>query len=238
MVPRSVRRAAVVAVPSAFVRGTVIDAFRIDADHVVVVPHGVPPAEPADPAAIDAARRRYALGTRPYLLYPAITHPHKRHATLLEMMSSLDGDLALVLVGGPGAADAEVTAAVRDRGLDDRVVQTGRIPDADRDALLAGAAALVFPSEYEGFGAPLIEAMALDTPVVASGQPAVQEVVGDAGVLVADAAGGTGEAWAAAVVDAIDRRDELVAAGRERRRRFTLEASGAALAAAYRQAAG
>jgi alpha-1,3-rhamnosyl/mannosyltransferase len=237
MMPRSVRRAAVVATPSEFVRGTVIDAFGVDADRVVVVPHGVPAAQPSDPVAIDALRQRYGLGTRPYLVYPAITHPHKGHTALLEMMAALDSDVALVLIGGAGVADADVAAAIRDRGLADRVVRTGRIPDADRDALVTGAAALVFPSEYEGFGAPLVEAMTLDTPVVASARLAVREVVGDAGVLVEQADGDAGGAWAAAVVTAIGRRDELVAAGRIRRCRFTLAASGAALAAAYRQAA-
>jgi glycosyltransferase involved in cell wall biosynthesis len=239
MMPRSVRRAAVVAVPSAYVRTTVVDAFGADPDRVVVVPHGVPIAAPVDASFVESLRGTYALGTRPYLLYPAITHPHKGHAVLIEMMNALDGDLALVLVGGRGAAEDDVMAAVRDHGLADRVVRTGRIGDAERDALIAGAAALVFPSEYEGFGAPLVEAMTLDTPIVASAQPAVREVVGDAGILVGDGDGDSadGEAWASAVCDAIGHRDRLVAAGRSRREAFTLEASGAALAAAYRQAA-
>jgi alpha-1,3-rhamnosyl/mannosyltransferase len=237
MVPRSVRRAAVVAVPSTFVRGTVIDAFRVADDRVVVVPHGVPSARPVDALAIEAIRQRFGLGAQPYLVYPAITHPHKGHAALIEMMAALDGDLALVLLGGAGAAETDVVSGIRDRGLSGRVIRTGRVPDADRDALIAGAAALVFPSEYEGFGAPLVEAMTLDTPIVGSAQPAVREVVGDAAVLVPHEAGGDGEAWAAAVAQALDRRDELIAAGRRRRQLFTLDVSGAALAAAYRQAA-
>jgi alpha-1,3-rhamnosyl/mannosyltransferase len=235
MVPRSVQRAAVVAVPSAFVRETVLDAFRVAADRVVVVPHGVPDAEPVAAPALDAARRRFGLGTRPYLVYPAITHPHKGHAALVQMMTALDDDLALVFAGGAGAAEAEVMAAVRERGLSGRVIRTGRVPDADRDALIAGAAALVFPSEYEGFGAPLVEAMTLGTPIVSSSQPAVREVVGDAAVLVD--ADGDGEAWAEAVTRVLERRDEFIAAGRRRRALFTLETSGVALAAAYRQAA-
>jgi glycosyltransferase involved in cell wall biosynthesis len=235
MVPRSVRRAAVVAVPSAFVRATVIAAFRVAAERVVVVPHGVPDATAVDAPAIESVRRRLGLGSRPYLVYPAITHPHKGHAALVEMMTVVDGDLALVFSGGIGAAEADVMSAVRDRGLAGRVIRTGRVPDADRDALIAGAAALVFPSEYEGFGAPLVEAMMLGTPIVSSGQPAVREVVGDAAVMVEP--GSDGEAWASAVGRALDRRDELVAAGRKRRQQFTLDVSGAALASAYRQAA-
>jgi glycosyltransferase involved in cell wall biosynthesis len=126
---------------------------------------------------------------------------------------------------------------VRERGLIDRVVRTGRVSDQSRDALIAGAEALVFPSEYEGFGAPLVEAMTLGTPIVASAQPAVREVVGDAGVLVEAAGPDRGAAWAAAVGTAIASHEQLVAAGLERRGRFTLEASGAAIAAAYRRAA-
>ena len=237
MVPRSVRRAAVVAVPSDFVRRSVIDAFHVAPDRVVIVPHGVPDAAPVDAATTDAVRRRFGVATRPYLVYPAITHPHKGHAVLIDMMTMLDGDFALVLMGGAGASEAEVRAAIGDRGLSGRVIRTGRLPDAERDALIAGAAALVFPSEYEGFGAPLVEAMTFDTPVVSSAQLAVREVVGDAAVLVSEDAAAFGEAWAAAVGIALDRRDELVAAGRVRCRRFSLDASGRALAAAYRQAA-
>jgi glycosyltransferase involved in cell wall biosynthesis len=237
MMPRSTRRAAVVAVPSAFVRATVIDAFGVSPERVVVVPHGVPAAQPVEPGAIEAVRARWALGARPYVVYPAITHPHKGHAVLVDMLAQLDGELALVLIGGSGAAEAEVMAAVRDRAVADRVVRTGRIPDDDRDALIAGAEVLVFPSEYEGFGAPLVEAMALDTPIVAGNQTAVREVVGDAGVVVSERGADAGAAWAAAVRTAIEQHDELVAAGRARRRRFTIDASGTALAAAYRQAA-
>jgi alpha-1,3-rhamnosyl/mannosyltransferase len=235
MMPRSVRRAAVIAVPSEFVRGTVIDAFGVDDDRVVVVPHGVPDAVPVDATAIETIRRQLGLGDRTYLVYPAITHPHKGHGALVEMMAALDGDVALVLTGGAGAAEADVMSQVRDRGLSGRVIRTGRVSDADRDALIAGAAALVFPSEYEGFGAPLVEAMTHDTPIVSSAQAAVREVVGDAAVLVDST--GDADAWAAAVTQALDRRDELVAAGRRRRQLFTLDVAGTALAAAYRQAA-
>jgi glycosyltransferase involved in cell wall biosynthesis len=112
------------------------------------------------------------------------------------------------------------------------------VTDIERDALIAGAEALVFPSEYEGFGAPLVEAMDLGTPIVCSGQAAVREVVGEAAVIVDEpSVSARGEAFAAGVRGAIARRDELVAAGRVRRGAFTLEVSGAALQRAYRQAA-
>ncbi len=109
-----------------------------------------------------AVRQRYGLGEGPYVVYPAITHPHKNHQLLIDVMARhwTDPALRLVLLGGAGAVDADVGRSIIDRGLGDRVVRPGRVPDADRDALIAGATALVFPSRYEGFGAPLIEAMA------------------------------------------------------------------------------
>ncbi len=230
MMPRSARRAAVVATPTEFVRGTVVDAFGLDPDRVVVVPHGVGDLG-ATSTATDEVRARYGLGRRRVLVYPAITHPHKGHRFLLEVLARWwrDPDLVLVLLGGRGAAEAEVAAAVRDLGLADRVVRPGRVPAPDRDGLIAAAEALVFPSRYEGFGAPVVEAMQLGTPVICSDHPALAEVVGSAGlVLPLD-----DELWGGALERVSACRSDLVAAGRERAGRFTTESSGRALAAAY-----
>lgn len=234
MVPRSVRRAAAVTVPSAFVRDHLCEAFGVPAERVVVVPHGVPVVDVPEPALRAAVRARYDIGERPYVVYPAITHPHKGHAVLVEMLDHLDDDTALVLIGGSGTAETAIASMIRSSRHDGRVIRPGRVPHADRDALVAGADALVFPSEFEGFGAPVIEAMALDTPVVCSAADALAEVVGDAGVIVDDP---TGVAWAAAVGEARRAHDELVALGRGRRQHFTIEASGAAVSAAYRMVA-
>ena len=232
-VPRALRRADVVVTPSEFVRGSVLDAVGVDPDRVRVVPHGVP-----DPVALtDAAtlRSRYGLGTGPVLVYPAITHPHKDHTLLLDLMARhwRDPDLRLVLLGGRGRAEADVAGRLAALGPASRVVRPGRVPVADRDGLLALATALVFPSRYEGFGAPLVEAMAVGTPVVCSDHAAVREVVGDAAVV---RRAGDVEAWADALDEVDARRGELVARGRARRESFTVEVSGAALLAAYEQA--
>jgi alpha-1,3-rhamnosyl/mannosyltransferase len=233
MVPRSVGRASVVAVPSAYVRGTVIDAFGVDPDRVVVVPHGVPAVFDSTPDDLAAVRRRAGLADRPYVVYPAITHPHKGHRVLVDMLDHLDPDVQLVLLGGEGAAEAALRTAIAGSAQRERVHRLGRVPDLQRDALLAHAEAMVFPSEYEGFGAPLVEAMALGTPIVCSTAAAVTEVAGDAAVIVPER---TGPAWAEGVSLARRRRQELVVRGRARRAAFTLAASGAALADAYRSA--
>ena len=233
-IPRSVGRATVVAVPTEYVRRTVIDAYRTSPDRVVVVPHGVEPELGADAPSAFELRRAYGLGAGRVLVFPAITHPHKGHLFLLEVMARYwdDPDLRLVLLGGAGAVDHDVTAMIERLELGRRVVRPGRVPDAHRDGLVALADALVFPSEYEGFGAPVVEAMALGTPVICSDQPALAEVVADAGIVLPRDA----EAWADAL-DVLTRRGlELRAAGRRRAASFTAERSGAGLAAAYRTA--
>jgi glycosyltransferase involved in cell wall biosynthesis len=236
MMPQSVRRAAVVTTPSAFVKGTVVDAFGVDPERVHVVPHGLPAAAQVTPEAIVAVRAEFGLGDRPYLVYPAITHPHKGHSVVIDMLAhgaDLDPSLLLVLVGGEGSAESSLRAQIERSGVGDRVVRPGRVSDHTRDVLIAGASALVFPTEYEGFGAPLIEAMLLGTPVVCSARAAVPEVAGDAAIVVVDA---DPQRWARAVTDAIDRGSSLRQAGFERARGYSLAVSGAALLDAYRAA--
>jgi glycosyltransferase involved in cell wall biosynthesis len=167
-------------------------------------------------------------------VYPAITHPHKGHRLLVEMLAELATDHLLVLVGGEGAAEPDVRRAIAATGTERRVVRTGRVPEADRDALVAGARALVFPSEYEGFGAPLVEAMMLGTPVVCSDHPAIREVVAGAGIVVTER---SGVAWAEAVRAVEHDRERLIGAGVARADAFTVRHSGEALAAAYRRVA-
>lgn len=230
-IPKSVGRAAVVAVPTDYVRRTVVEAYGADADRVLVVPHGVEASLGSDAPSAAELRGRYGIGEGRMIVYPAITHPHKNHRFLLELMARhwTDPDLRLVLLGGGGSAEHDVAADIARLGLERRVIRPGRVPDAHRDGLIAAADALVFPSEYEGFGAPVVEAMSLGTPVVCSDQPALAEVVGAAGLVLPLAL----DAWADALDVIADRTDELRGAGRERARAFTTERSGAALGNAY-----
>ena len=229
--PRSARRATVIAVPSQYVRGTVIDAYGIPPSRVVVVPHGME-ATLGDAATPELdLRAKYRLGGGPVLVLPAMTHPHKGHVFLLRVMAQHwpDPDLRLVFIGAAGAAEQDVTAAIADLGLSDRVVRAGRVPAADRDGLLRMATAMVFPSEYEGFGAPVIEAMTLGAPVICSNSTCLPEVAGDAAIVLPLET----EAWAGALADAVARRDELVAAGHARARSFASKRSAEALLDAY-----
>lgn len=235
MVPRSLGRATRVAVPSRFVAGTLTAAFGTDPGKVGVVRHGLEAAMDA-PTGETELRSRHGLGSRRVVVYPAITHPHKNHAFLIELMSSTETswgseDLAVVFAGSAGNADAQVRALINERGLGHRVIMPGRVSGADRNGLLAFADAMVFPSEYEGFGAPLIEAMRMGAPVIASDRASIPEVLGGCGVVRPLRTGD----WAAALDDARARRDELVAAGRMRATEYTSAKSAQDLVEEYRK---
>ena len=234
VMPRSAGRADVIAVPTDFVRQTVVEAYGVSADNVVVVPHGIESALGRSATPADELRRKFDLGEGPLLVLPAVTHPHKGHLFLLRVLAErwTDPALRLVLIGGVGAAEDAVRSSIEQRGLNGRVVRAGRVSQADRDGLLKMADAMVFPSEYEGFGAPVIEAMTLGTPVICSDRTCLPEVAGDAAVVLPLDI----DAWAGAL-DLVTRdRERLVRAGHVRASQFTARHSARALLTAYGRA--
>ena len=221
MVPRSLHRATRIAVPTPFVAGTLTEHFGIDAGRIGVVRHGLEPHMDG-PTPEAELRSKYSLGNGPVIVFPAITHPHKNHLFLLDLMVNggpawSDPSLRIVFAGSAGNAEREVRAEVALRGLADRVVMPGRVPGSDRNGLLAFADALVFPSRYEGFGAPLIEAMRMGAPIIASDCASIPGVVANAGIVRPL----TVDAWSGALDEARARRTELQALGRERAETYT-----------------
>jgi glycosyltransferase involved in cell wall biosynthesis len=147
------------------------------------VPLGVD-VEVADAAAVEDVRRRYAL-ERPYVLWTGTMEPRKNLAGLLEAYGRLDGGADLVLVGPRGwKQDLSQLLAALPEPVRRRVRLVGFVPRADLAPLYAGAAVFCFPSLLEGFGFPVLEAMAQGTPVVTSAGTSTAELAGDAGVLV------------------------------------------------------
>jgi glycosyltransferase involved in cell wall biosynthesis len=236
LVPRALRRGATVCTPTAAVGAEVADAYRLPPERLMVTPLGVGPAwrdaTPADPAWLAAN----GLPER-YLLFVGSREPRKNLATLLAAYRELLADPApggippLVLVGPAGWGEALDLA-----GLPAEAVRTpGYLPEDDLARVVAGAAALVFPSWYEGFGLPALEALACGTPVVASDLPALREVLGDQAELVPP---GDAAAMAAALAKVLaDPGGEAArAARRARAAAFTWAACARATLSAYHRA--
>ena len=226
MMPRSARVATTITTPTAHVADDVARSFSVDREKIVVVPHGVPTLT-ADPAEVQHQREVLGNG-QPLVVYPAITHPHKGHLRLIAAMQWLR-DAKLVLIGGVGSAEDDVLNAIAASPHPEQVIRMGRVSDEMRNALIAAADVVAIPSEEEGFGAPVIEAMTLGTPVVCSDIGALREVAGNAAILV----GHEPENIADGISHALESRDTLVSAASARVRNFTLEASGSALRSAY-----
>ena len=153
-----------------------------------------------------------------YALFVGAIQPRKDPVAAIEALALLNGDLRLVLVGPEKSGGQDVRDAIKRLGVGDRVELAGHVERDELAALYRGAACLVFPSRYEGFGLPIVEAMASGTPVVAARAGAVPEVAGDAAVLVEP---GDPVALAGGIERALADRERLVAAGFERARRYS-----------------
>ena len=237
MVPRSAEVARLVLTPSEFSRRTVIERLNIDPSIVVVVPHGISPRTVK--ASSDALERYGISGS--FFLYPAITYPHKNHLVLVEAFARVletHPDTMLVLTGAKGSMEVRIAREVAQLGISDRVLRLGYIPSNDLEALYAEAVALAFPSRFEGFGAPVLEAMARRCPVIASDATALPEVVEDAGYLVSP---DNAEQWAHAMEHLLteeSRREELAESGIKRAAEFTWSRVADVLEDSYRHALG
>ena len=192
------RQADLIIVPSRAVQRDVVQYLRVPEDRVAVTPHGCEARfNPSrDAASLGAATARYGLPAR-YLLAVGTLEPRKNLTTLVRAFarlrdrSEIDPGVGLVLAGARGWLDDPIFGTVQSLGLDDAVRFPGFIDDDDLPAVYQRAELVVFPSLYEGFGLPLLEAMACGVPVVASNTSALPEVAGGAAMLVdpLDAAG-------------------------------------------------
>jgi len=184
-VPRSVHRADALLADSENTRRDLMELYDVPADKVTVVYPGVDPRfRPlADPAALERARERYGLGG-PFLLALGTLEPRKNVARLLRAYAALRAEDDLILPplafsGAVGWMMEGIFRLVDDLRLGDEVIFLGYVPDEDLPALLNLATALVYPSLYEGFGLPVLEALACGTPVVTSRVSSLPEVAGE-----------------------------------------------------------
>ena len=221
---------------SAFTAGEIEELLGFPRERVVVARPGVEAlfaaaGGEAEARADASARPAAPLDGRPYLLTVATLEPRKNLDTLVEAWRLLvtrgHGDLALAVAGGAGWG-------AQPRLDDPRIVRLGYVPDAELALLYRDAAVFAYPSRFEGFGMPIVEAMACGAPVVASAHPSMDEA---AGTVALRADPESAEAWADAIERALAGREALRAAGLAHAAGFTWAATGRALLDGYRAAA-
>lgn len=240
LIRRALRRGAWVHAPSHATADEVVATFDAEPERVVVVPLGVtrPPAD----APGDAHEGRRLANAERYFLALGTVEPRKGLPTLVAAFDEVvatHGDVRLVIAGPDGWGSTALEAALaRHRGAAGRTVRLGWLDEGDRAHLLRGATALAYPSIYEGFGLPPLEAMAEGVPVLSTTAGSLPEVLGDGALLVAPEDPVALAAAMTAVLDDEDERARLVAAGHERAERWTWDATAEGLAALYHRAAG
>ena len=238
----SARRARRIIAVSHYTRTEVVRLLGFPEERVDVVVHGVDHTRfhPYPPAQVAAFRQARGLPDR-FILFVGTLEPRKNLPTLLRAFARLreqhpEEEVTLVIAGGKGWYYDPLFAQVRALGLSDRVRFPGFVPDAELPLWYSAATFFVYPSLYEGFGMPLLEAMACGTPVIAARSSALPEVVGEAGLLVPpDDAEGLARAMAWLLKDEALRL-HLRERGRAQAARFTWAQTASQTVVVYRRA--
>ena len=207
-VPRSARRAARVLAISELTKHDLVELYGVDERKVVVTPLAADPAFTPDGPAADGD---------PYVLFVGALQPRKEPTTAIEALSLIGPDAPRIVLAGPDKGGREATEEAA-RRLGVRAELRGHVAQDELAALYRGAGCLVFPSRYEGFGLPVLEAMASGTPVVGTTAGAIPEVAGDAAILVE---AGNPAALAGGIERALADHERLRAAGLARAARFS-----------------
>jgi len=237
LVPAAARRSHRIVAVSQQTADDLVGLLRVPAAKVDVVPNGVTPRPAVAPVAEAVLRERLGLGDRPVLLSASAKRPHKNLLRLLDAHARLGPDRpVLVLPGYPTPHEDELRARAAGLGTAQDVRFPAWVDDAELEGLYALATAFVFPSLYEGFGLPVLEAMARGVPVATSGRGALAEVAGGAAERF-DAEDPTSIAAALRrVLSDAALRERLRVAGREQAARFTWERTAQGTLRAYERA--
>jgi len=237
-VPRSIGQADLVLADSQNTKSDLIELLGVEAGRVEVLYPGVEERfHPLSEESLAPVRTRYSLDF-PFILSVGTLEPRKNHVGLLQAYSLLREPHRLVIAGGKGWLYEGIFQEVERLSLEERVFFLGYVPEEDLPALYNLADLFVFPSLYEGFGLPPLEAMACGTPVVVSALSSLPEVVGDGALLVPPQ---EVEALAEAMEKALSDpslREELRSKGLERAKRFTWSEAAKRLLAIYKRVGG
>lgn len=240
LVPSAVRRSDRVIAISQSTRNDLIELLGVRAERIDVVPNGLGTVRREPPLAESGVRARFELGARAILLSLSAKRPHKNLLALIGALAQIPADRRPVLVipGYPTAHESELRARAGELGIAGDVRLPGWISGAELEGLWSIARAFVFPSLYEGFGLPVLEAMARGVPVVCSNASSLPEVAGDAALLFDP----HDEAAIAAAISRLftdeDLRARLRTRGEARARQFTWERTARLTLESYERALG
>jgi glycosyltransferase involved in cell wall biosynthesis len=238
VVPSSVRRADHILADSQATKDDLISLYHTPPDKITVLLSGVDARfrPVSDFKLQQAARDRYGISDAPYIFTIGTVQPRKNYARLIHALARLRGegfDLRLVIAGGQGWLADPIYEAIRTAAMEPYVQMIGFADEADLPALYSSALCLAFPSLYEGFGLPILEAMACGTPVITSNISSLPEVAGDAALMVnPHDLDELVMALRRVIADSALRR-LLITRGHERARLFTWDASAAQLQRVY-----
>jgi glycosyltransferase involved in cell wall biosynthesis len=240
LVPGAARRSRRVLVDAASTREDLVADLGVAAEKIDVVPLGVaaPPAPP--PGAATLARERFGLGDRTVVLSVSAKRPHKNLARLLRAMAGIHAERRplLVLPGYPTPHERELRGLAEELGIADDVLWPAWVSGEELEGLYAAATCLVFPSLYEGFGLPVLEAMARGVPVATSGRASLAEVADDAALLFDPEDVNAIRAATERLLSDDGERKRLAEAGRRRAELFSWERTAELTLASYRRALG
>jgi glycosyltransferase involved in cell wall biosynthesis len=238
LVPAAARRSRRILVDAASTREDVVSDLGVSAEKVDVVPLGVAAPPVPRPAAAERARTRFGLGERPVVLSVSAKRPHKNLERLLRALAGIPADRrpSLVLPGYPTPHEEELRLLSRDLGVADDVVWPPWVSADELEALYAAATCLVFPSLYEGFGLPVLEAMARGVPVATSGRASLAEVADDAALLFDPEDVDAIRAAIERLLSDEGERRRLAELGRRRAEGFTWERTAKLTVESYRRA--
>ena len=238
IVPLAARRSRRLLTDSANTRDDLVSRLRVPAEKIDVVPLGLGRAARAGATPAHELRERLSLEDRPVLLTLSAKRPHKNLAGLLDALALIAPERrpVAVLPGYATPHEQELRERARALGVDADVRFLGWTPDADVEGLFALADCFVFPSFYEGFGLPVLEAMARGVPVACSDRSSLPEVAGEAALLFDPADARSIATAVERLLDDGELAARLVAAGRRRAAEFNWARSAELTLAAYERA--
>lgn len=243
-VRRTARKAAQILTLSEFSRRDIVETYEIDPARVFVTPLAAPPHFRPSTDGTELARIRKTFGIqRDYILSLGSIQPRKnlvrliRAYSLLRAMHPARKAPQLVLAGKRGWLYDDTMRTAAEHAVDDDIVFTGYVPDRDLPALYSGATCFVYPSYFEGFGLPIVEAMQCGTPVIAANQTSSPEVLGNAGILVDPYNEKELAQGMARVIDNPDFRSQLSVKGLSRAKIFNWTTTARLTLQAYERAA-